>query len=95
MAEMIGTITNIKLASFAASNPSSIDVGAITLLEASSGASWVFYIWNSRDTDSALQRVLQTQRLALVREAALHKLTVHVFHENDSSILFEITVDFP
>ena len=39
--------------------------------------------------------VLQTQRLALAREAATSKLTVHVTHQNDSSIVDSLQVDYP
>jgi hypothetical protein len=42
-----------------------------------------------------VRRVLQSQRLALAREAAFRKLTVRVFHQNDSSIVDEIQVDIP
>jgi len=95
MAETIGKITNIKVASFLPGTVNSFDVGAITMKEAGTGISWFFYIWNSRDDAPAVQRVLESQRLALVREAAFRKLTVHVFHDNDSSLLSEITVDIP
>jgi hypothetical protein len=91
--ETIGKITNIKVASFLTGTINSFDVGAVTLKEAGTGVSWFFYLWNSRDNDLAVRRVLESQRLALVREAAIHKLTVHVFHDNDSSLVTEITVD--
>ena len=95
MAETIGKITNIKVASFLPGSVNSFDVGAITLKETSTGTSWLFYVWNSRDDDVPLHRVLQSQRLALVREAAFRSLIVHAFHDNDSQILTEITVDIP
>ena len=71
------------------------DIGTITVLETGTGASWIFYLWNSRDDELAVRRVLQSQRLALAREAAFRKLTVRVFHQNDSSIVDEIQVDIP
>jgi hypothetical protein len=39
--------------------------------------------------------VLQSQRLALVREAAFRSLIVHAFHDNDSQLLTELSVDIP
>jgi hypothetical protein len=55
----------------------------------------LFYLWNSRDDELAVRRILQTQRLALAREAAFRKLPVHLFTETDSSIVDEIQVDVP
>lgn len=95
MPEIIGTITNIKLGSFLAGTVNSFDVGMITVREASSGASWILFLWNSRDDDPAVRRVLHTQRLALAREAAFRKLTVHLFHQSDSTIVDQIQVDIP
>jgi hypothetical protein len=95
MAETIGVITNVKVASFLTGTINSFDVGAITLKETSTGVSWFFYLWNSRDDDLPVRRVLESQRLALVREAAFRKLTVHAFGDGASSILTEITVDIP
>jgi hypothetical protein len=95
MAETIGKITNVKAASFLIGTVNAFDVGAITLKETSTGASWLFYIWNSKDDEPAVHRVLQSQRLALAREAAFRKLTVHAFHDDNSSVLTEITVDTP
>ncbi len=51
MAETIGKITNVKVASFLPGSVNSFDVGAITLKETSTGTSWLFYVWNSRDDD--------------------------------------------
>ena len=65
------------------------------MTETSTGLSWLFYIWDSRDDDLAVRRVLQSQRLALVREAAFRKLTIHLFHVEDSGLVDEITVDIP
>lgn len=95
MAETTGRITNIKLGSFLTGTVNSFDIGTITVKETGTGASWLFYLWNSRDNELAVRRVLQSQRLALAREAAFRKLTVHVFHQNDSSIVDEIQVDIP
>lgn len=93
--ETIGIVTNIKVASFLTGTVNSFDVGAITLKETGTNISWFFYVWNSRDDAPAVYRVLQSQRLALIREAAFRKLKVHAFHDNDSSVLTEITVDIP
>jgi hypothetical protein len=41
-----------------------------------------------------VKRVVSTQRLALAREAAIHKLTVHVWHDSDSSLVDYMQVDF-
>ena len=90
-----GKITKIKVSSFLEGSVNSFDIGTITLKEASTNASWLFYIWNSRDDAPALKRVLHSQRLALVREAAFRKLTVSVVHQNDSSIVDSIEVEIP
>lgn len=95
MPETIGRITNIKLGSFLTGTVNSFDIGTITVKEAGTGASWIFYLWNSRDDELAVRRVLQSQRLALAREAAFRKFTVRVFHQSDSSIVDEIQVDTP
>ena len=63
--------------------------------ETSTGAEWLFYLWNSRDNEPAVKRVLHTQRLALAREAAFRKLPVRVTHEQDSSIVDQFQVDIP
>ena len=95
MAETIGKITAIKVNSFLPGTVNSFDIGTVTVREAGTNASWFFYIWNSRDTDAAVKRVLHTQRLALLREAAFRKLTVRVFHQSDSSIIDGVQVDIP
>ena len=95
MAETIGKITNIKVGSFLAGTVNSFDIGTITVRENGTNLAWLFYIWNSRDDEPALRRILQTQRLALLREAAFRKLTVHVFHQNDSSLIDQVQVDTP
>ena len=94
MAETIGTITNIKLITVGWDFPNPIDAGAITILD-DSNASRFFYLWVSHADDPAVNRVLQSQRLALAREAAFRKLRVHVFNEPDSNLIFEINVDIP
>jgi hypothetical protein len=93
MAETIGKISNIKVGSFLPGGVNEFDIGTITLKETTTGTSWLFYLWNSRSDAPAIQRVLQTQRLALAREAAFRKLTVHVWHDSDSSIVSEMQVD--
>ena len=45
MAETIGIITNVKVASFLVGGPNEFDVGAITVKETSTGISWFFYLW--------------------------------------------------
>jgi hypothetical protein len=95
MAETIGIITNVKVASFLVGDPSEFDVGAITVKETSTGISWFFYMWLTHVSDPAVQRVLNAQRLALAREAAFRKLTVHAFNDGAGGNLFELTVDIP
>jgi hypothetical protein len=95
MPETIGRITNIKLSSFLQDTVNAFDIGTVTLHETATGADWFFYLWNSRADAPALQRVLQTQRLALAREAAFRKLVVHVWHDIDSSLVDGIQVDIP
>lgn len=92
MPETIGKITNIKLGSFLQGTVNAFDIGTVTLRE-TTGAEWVFYLWNSRADAPALLRVLQTQRLALAREAAFRNRVVHLWHETDSSLVDEIQVD--
>ena len=95
MAETIGIITNIKVASFLEGSDNAFDVAALTMTETSTGFSWFFYIWLTFDSDPAVERVKGSQRLALVREAAFRKLPVHVFADANSSVLTELTVDIP
>jgi hypothetical protein len=95
MAETIGKVTNIKLATVTPGFPNAIDVGAFTLLETATGIPWFFYLWVSHAADPAIDRVLQSQRVALLREAAFRKLTVHALHDPASDSVFEITVDIP
>lgn len=95
MAETIGKIINIKVNSFLQGTINAFDICNITVKEAGTGTSWLFHLWQSRDDDPAVQRVIQTQRLALVREAAFRKLTVHVFAQSDSGFIDGIQVDTP
>ena len=95
MPETIGKITNIKVRSFLTGSFNSFDIGTITVKENVTNTSWLFYIWNSRDDELPVRRVTQTQRLALAREAAFRKLTVHVFTQNESSIIDGLQVDIP
>ncbi len=95
MAETIGKITNVKVMSFLTGTFNSFDIGTITVKETSTGISWLFYLWNSRDDELPVRRITQTQRLALAREAAFRKLTVHVFAESDSGLVDGIQVDMP
>jgi hypothetical protein len=93
MPETVGKITNIKLGSFLQDTVNAFDIGTVKFHETATGADWVFYLWVTRADAPALQRVLQTQRLALAREAAFRKRVVHLWHETDSSLVDEIQVD--
>lgn len=94
MAETIGTITEIKVGTVAAA---ALDFGTLRLKENSTGHTWLFYLWSwTAEDEPAVHRVLHTQRLALAREAAFRKLTVHIFHgQIESSIVDSIQVDIP
>ena len=89
MAEHVGKITEIKVGSFFTGGPDPIDMGAITLKETSTGLAFVLHLWVSHSNEPALQRVLQSQRLALVREAAFRNLTVRVTTPSTTSDLIE------
>jgi hypothetical protein len=95
MAETIGKITNIKVNSFLPGTINAFDICNVTVKEAITNVSWLFHLWNARDDDSPVHRVTQSQRLALVREAAFRKLTVHIFAESDSALVDGIQVDMP
>ena len=95
MAETIGKITNIKVNRFLQGTINAFDLCNITVKEAGTGTSWLFHLWQSRDDAKAVDRVIETQRLALVREAAFRKLTVHIFAQSDSGFIDGIQVDTP
>ncbi|HEY4271030.1 MAG TPA: hypothetical protein VGM65_03425 [Candidatus Udaeobacter sp.] len=95
MPETIGKITNIKVYSFLPGTTSAFDTCNISLKETSTGTTWLFHLWQSRDDDQPVHRVIESQRLALAREAAFRKLTVHVFAESDSGFVDGIQVDMP
>lgn len=95
MAETIGKITNIKVNSFLPGTINAFDICIVTVKEATTNVSWLFYLWNARDDDSSVHRVTQSQRLALVREAAFRKLRVHIFAESDSALVDGLQVDTP
>lgn len=95
MAETIGKITNIKVNSFLQGTVNAFDLCNITVKEAGTGTSWLFHLWQSRDDAPAVNRVIESQRLALVREAAFRKLTVHIFAQSDSGFIDGIQVDIP
>ncbi len=95
MAEVIGKITNIKLNSFLQGTINAFDICNVSVKETSTGTTWLFHLWQSRDDDQAVHRVIETQRLALVREAAFRNLTVHVLAESDSGFVDGIQVDTP
>jgi hypothetical protein len=93
--QTVGRITNIKVSSFLPGTFNAFDIGTITVKETSTGMDWFFHVWITRDDAPALARVINSQRLALVREAAFRKLPVKVTHDNSSSILDSIQVDIP
>ena len=95
MAETIGKITSIKVNSFLQGGVNAFDLCNITVKEAGTGTSWLFHLWQSRDDAPAVNRVVETQRLALAREAAFRKLTVHIFAQSDSGFIDGIQVDTP
>jgi len=95
MAETIGKISNIKVNSFLQGTVNAFDLCNITVKEAGTGTSWLFHLWQSRDDDTPVHRVVESQRLALVREAAFRKLTVHIFAQSDSGFIDGIQVDLP
>ena len=93
MAETIGKITNIKVYSFLVGSPNAFDTCNVSLNETSTGTTWLFHLWQSRDDDQPVHRVLESQRLALVREAAFRNRTVHIWAESDSGFVDGIQVD--
>lgn len=93
MAVTTGTIANIKVNSFFPGFSNAFDIATISVLEAGTGITWLFYLWISRDDDTAVHRVTQSQRLALAREAGFRDLTVHIFAESDSGIVDGFQVD--
>ena len=52
-------------------------------------------LWNSRPNAPTVERIRQTQRLALAREAAFRRLPVHLGHDAGSSVIDWIKVDIP
>ena len=95
MPETIGKITNIKVMSFLQGTVNAFDLANITVKEAGTGTNWLFHLWQSRDDDAAVHRVVESQRLALAREAAFRKLTVHIYAESDSAFIDGFQVDTP
>jgi hypothetical protein len=93
MVETIGKVTSIKVASFLQGTMNAFDICNVSVKETSTGTTWLFHLWQSRDDDQAVHRVVETQRLALVREAAFRKLTVHIFAESDSGFVDGVQVD--
>ena len=95
MPEAIGTISKIKLGTLLSGGVNEFDLAMITLKDAG-GFEQLFFLWISRNDELAVQRIRQTQRLALAREAAFRNLTVHlIYGQIDSSIVDEIQVDIP
>lgn len=93
MAETTGTITNIGVYTFLTGSINEFDYGKIIVNETATNTSWVFFLWESGVNDLAVHRVQQSQRMALLREAAFRNLTVHIYAEPDSSIVDGFTVD--
>ena len=81
--------------SFLPGTVNAFDIANINVRETSTGQTWLFHLWQSRDDDTPVHRVVESQRLALVREAAFRKLTVHVFAQPDSGFVDGIQVDTP
>jgi hypothetical protein len=94
MPEIIGRITDIKLSTWLPGGPNEFDTCMMTVREAT-GATTLMILWNSRSNAPTIERIRQTQRLAIAREAAFRRLTVHVWHEGGSSIVYSIQVDIP
>lgn len=92
MAEKIGLIKSIKVGSWLTGTVNAFDICIIQLLDIN-GANWSMFLWNSRSDVPIVDRVLETQRLALAREAAVRGLNVHLWHQADSSIIDQIQVD--
>jgi hypothetical protein len=95
MAETIGKVVAIKVMSFLPGTVNAFDIANITVKEAGTGISWLFHLWQSREDDLPVHRVIESQRLALAREAAVRKLTVHIFAQSDSAFVDGIQVDTP
>jgi hypothetical protein len=95
MATTIGKIKEIKVYSFLPDTTNAFDICNISLKETGTGTMWLFHLWQSRDDDQPVHRVVESQRLALVREAAFRKLTVHIFAQSDSGFVDGIQVDTP
>jgi hypothetical protein len=94
MAEMIGRITDIKLSTWLPGGVNEFDTCMMTLQEAN-GSRWLMILWNSRRNAPTIERIRQTQRLALAREAAFRQLPVHLGHDDNSSVVDWIKVDIP
>jgi hypothetical protein len=94
MAEIVGRITNIKLTTWLSGGPNEFDTCMLTVVEAN-GNSSLMILWNSRSNAPTIDRIRETQRLALAREAAFRRRSVHVWHESGSSIITSIQVDIP
>ncbi len=95
MAETVGKIVSIKVMSFLQGTVNAFDIANISVKEKSTGTTWLFHLWQSRDDDLPVHRVVESQRLALAREAAFRKLTVHIFAQSDSGFIDGIQVDTP
>lgn len=94
MAEIVGRITDIKLTTWLPGGVNEFDTCMLTLQE-SNGATSLMILWNSRSNAPTVERIRQTQRLALAREAAFRRRRVHVWHDSGSSIINSIQVDIP
>ena len=95
MAETIGKIISIKVMSFLPGTVNAFDIADLSVKETGTGTTWLFHLWLSRDDDLPVHRVIQSQRLALAREASFRKATVHVFAQPDSGFVDGIKVDMP
>ena len=72
--------------SFLQDTVNAFDICNFTVNETSTGTTWLFHLWQSRDDDRPCIVWSRAQRLALAREAAFRNLTVHVFAEPDSGV---------
>jgi hypothetical protein len=95
MAITTGLVSSIKVSSFIQDSPNAFDICYIGIKENANTAPLYFYLWNARSDAPAVQRVTQSQRLALLREAAFRGLTVMVTYDEPSSLISSLQVNLP
>ena len=74
MAEKIGRITDVKLATFFPGSPTAVDTCMVTLREANT-ATTIFLLWVSRPNTSTYNRILDGG-LSLIEHCALETYSV-------------------